>query len=52
MKLLPVLTPATDEAFCAPAGPPTLGAEEAKQKALGTGQWRDTILIERRSPAI
>ena len=34
MKLLPVLEPVTDEACCAPAGAPTLGAEEAKQQAL------------------
>ncbi|MEV7134348.1 metalloregulator ArsR/SmtB family transcription factor [Arthrobacter sp. NPDC093128] len=34
MKLLPVLGSATDEACCAPAGPPALGAEEAKRKAL------------------
>ena len=34
MKLLPVLDPVTDEACCAPAGAPTLGAEEAKQQAL------------------
>jgi ArsR family transcriptional regulator len=34
MKLLPILEPATDEACCAPAAAPALGAEEAKQKAL------------------
>ncbi|KRE47600.1 ArsR family transcriptional regulator [Arthrobacter sp. Soil736] len=34
MNLLPILEPATDEACCAPAGTPALGAEEAKQKAL------------------
>ncbi|MBT2554658.1 helix-turn-helix transcriptional regulator [Arthrobacter sp. ISL-5] len=34
MNLLPILEPATDEACCAPAAAPALGAEEAKQKAL------------------
>ena len=34
MNSLPVLQPATDEACCAPAGLPAMGAEEAKQKAL------------------
>ena len=34
MNSLPTLEPATDEACCAPAGAPALGAEEAKQKAL------------------
>jgi ArsR family transcriptional regulator, arsenate/arsenite/antimonite-responsive transcriptional repressor len=35
MNLLPVLDqPVTDEACCAPAGTPGLGAEEAKQQAL------------------
>jgi ArsR family transcriptional regulator len=34
MNLLPILEPGTDEACCTPAGPPALGAEEAKQKAL------------------
>ena len=35
MNLLPLLEPVTDEeACCAPAGAPALGAEEAKQKAL------------------
>jgi len=34
MNSLPILEPVTDEACCAPAGMPALGAEEAKQKAL------------------
>ncbi|WP_427006952.1 ArsR/SmtB family transcription factor [Pseudarthrobacter sp. H2] len=34
MNSLPILAPATDEACCAPGGPPALGAEEAKRKAL------------------
>ena len=35
MTSLPVLEPATDDACCAPAGRPALGAEEAKQKGGG-----------------
>lgn len=34
MKSLPILEPATDEACCAPAEMPALGADEAKQTAL------------------
>ncbi|MCO4276385.1 metalloregulator ArsR/SmtB family transcription factor [Pseudarthrobacter sp. HLT3-5] len=34
MNLLPVIDQATDDACCIPAGPPALGAQEAKQKAL------------------
>jgi ArsR family transcriptional regulator len=33
MNSLPILEPVTDEAFCAPAGTPALGPEEATQKA-------------------
>ncbi|MCX6498257.1 MAG: metalloregulator ArsR/SmtB family transcription factor [Arthrobacter sp.] len=34
MNSLSTLAPATDEAGCAPAGTPALGAEEAKRKSL------------------
>ena len=34
MNLLPILEPVADETCCSPGGPPALGAEEAKQKAL------------------
>jgi ArsR family transcriptional regulator len=34
MNVMSVLDQATDDACCTPAGPPALGAEEAKRKAL------------------
>lgn len=34
MNALPILEPVTDETCCTPAGPPALGAEEAKQNAM------------------
>jgi ArsR family transcriptional regulator, arsenate/arsenite/antimonite-responsive transcriptional repressor len=34
MNALPTLEPATDDACCTPAGPPALGAEEAKRNAV------------------